>query len=207
MKGRDVTADVTLRTVVHGARAADACAGCACGWVCMSAWWMRACTPARPPRLRHKQRRFTYTSRASMPLACPWMRSVVRGAMDHHFPNVARELKNIVIKGAPRCLPCTRHGNATHGGRWLRHSHPARGVAPLRPPASVLACMGRQLLLRWNLRESLVATACLAGHGGVTLRSASRMTACTYVPGACRLSCRAPSAPRGSNTLRRPGQW
>ena len=31
-------------------------------------------------------------------LACPWMRSVVRGAMDHDFPNVARELKNIVIK-------------------------------------------------------------------------------------------------------------
>ena len=36
LKGRDVAIDVALRTFVHGARAADACAGCARGGVCMS---------------------------------------------------------------------------------------------------------------------------------------------------------------------------
>ena len=95
--------------------------------------------------------------------------SVVRGATEHDFPNMARD------------------------------------DAPLRPPAPVLACIGRQLLLQWNLRESLVATACLAGHGGVTLRSASRLPACTYASGACRLCCRSPGVPRGINILRRSG--
>jgi hypothetical protein len=84
LQGRDVAADVALRTFVHGARAADACAGCACGRVCMSAWWMRVCTPARPPRLHHEQRRLACTSHASMPFACPRMCSVVRPRLSQH---------------------------------------------------------------------------------------------------------------------------
>ena len=54
------------------------------------------------------------------------------------FPNVARELKNIfpfgIEKGAPRRPACKRHGNAAHGGRWLLHNNPARGVPPPVPP-------------------------------------------------------------------------
>ena len=124
------------------------------------------------------------------------------------FPNLARELKNIVIKGGaatPPSLHTPRGCNPRGQVVAVLHSNPARRVAPLRPPAPVLACMGRQLLLRWNLRESLVATACLAGHGGVPLRSASRLPTCTYASGACRLCCRSPGVPRGINILRRSG--
>ena len=173
-----------------------------CAWARV---WVRVCTPARPPRLHHDQRRLACTPRASLPLACPRMRSVVRGAVGATaattFPTCLLRVANQKYrwdykKGLVPSGPSQPTPRGCHPREQVAAArHPRASGRPPRPLAPVL-CAGNCCCAVVPARVTGQATACLAGHGGVTLRSASRQPACTHASGACRLSCRAPRARR-----------